>query len=128
MDTASIQGIGQTEALSGHARRPIGISQKPLSTSQPFFAYPLGHDAMNQLRKVELKFMVIARSIRTFHFAELALKTRLHDRPGLLVGQPLHTPVVFVVDQIEEHREGVAVLEAHTTAMADLKNAGNLSL
>jgi hypothetical protein len=81
---------------------------------------------MHELGKIELKLVIFARRVGTLDLTELALKACIHHFLGFLPGKRAYVPIVFVVDEFEKMREGIAVLEAHATAMTDLKCTQNL--
>jgi hypothetical protein len=83
--------------------------------------------AMDQARKVELELVLLARRVRTLHFAELALEARGNDAIDVPTVDALNIPVVLAVEKVEQGREAVAVLEAQPTAVAELKSPFDLA-
>ena len=79
--------------------------------------------AVDELREIQLKFVLVARRVRALHLAELALEARVHDALGVERRQLPNVAIVLVVDGAKQDGKRVAVLEAHATAVADLEDA-----
>jgi hypothetical protein len=77
---------------------------------------------MHELRKIHLKLVPVTGRVRALNLTELALKAGVHD-PLRVDRRHLANVAVVLVDRGEQDRERVTVLEAHTTAMADLEDA-----
>lgn len=78
--------------------------------------------AVDEPREVELELVARLRCVGTLDLAELALEARVHDLTRLLRAELADVAVVPVVDEREELREAVAVLEAHAAAVTDLED------
>ncbi len=81
---------------------------------------------MDQLGKVELVLVPVTHRVRTLHFAELALKALVHDVRGLLRRELPHIAGMALIDEGEERRETVAILEAEPASVTDLEGAFDL--
>ena len=111
-----------------HPPRAVGVGKQPRAERNPFPFRLLGLVAVNELREIELELVPVALGVRALHLAELALEAGVHDPPGLHGGDLANVAVVRVVQNLEEIRKAVAVLEAHSAAVADLEGAGDLFL
>ena len=56
---------------------------------------------MDELGKVQLELVPVARSVGALHFTELALETSIHDTPRVEWRQPTNVAAVFLVDRGE---------------------------
>src|SRR6185369_9526044 len=77
--------------------------------------------AMHQFWKVEPKLVTVALGVRTLDFAQLALKARVHDGLSLGGGNLPDITLILIVEQREQRRKRIAVLEAQPATVANLK-------
>jgi hypothetical protein len=66
--------------------------------------------------------MAVARSVRTFHLAQLASVAKVDDFPGLLPGETADIAAA-AIDRAEESRKRRTQVEAQSAAVADVVNA-----
>src|SRR5262249_9514244 len=118
--------VGEAEACAGEAAHTIGIAEHPVTEREAGPRGLLGGVAVDEGGEVELELVVLAASVRALDLAQLALEAEVHDAVGLRPAQAPHVARVLLVDQAEEGRERVAVLEAETTPVTDLEGALHL--
>jgi len=83
---------------------------------------------VHELREVDLVLVLVAGRVRALHLAQLALEAGVHHPVRLRGGELADVAVVLLVDEVEESREAVAVLEAHAAAVAHLEDPRDLLL
>jgi hypothetical protein len=115
------------ERRARRSRRSIGIAENALAQRQPVALRALRLVAVHELGEIELERVAVARRVRALHLAQLALEAGVHHRARLARVELAHVAVVALVDEAEQRRERVAVLEAHATAVADFEHARDLA-
>jgi hypothetical protein len=81
---------------------------------------------VHHLWKIESKLVALALGVGTLDFTQLALKAGVHDGFGLVRVNASDVAVILFVQQREESREAVAVLEAEAASVTDLERALDL--
>jgi len=84
----------------------------------------LSEIAVDQLGKIELKFVLFAGGVGTLHFTQFALKAQLHQFFDV-VGRQLENVLVLVIDQFEHDRKQVAVLKTHSATVTQGKRSSD---
>ena len=122
----AIHRVRHTKAQARHAPREVGITKHAFAQRHATLLGSHRLVAMHQLREVELKLVPDARRVRTLHFAQLALEALIHDAVGLVRRDLARIAFVLLIQELEQVRERIAVLEAHATAIAQLEGALDL--
>src|SRR5205823_15103269 len=104
----------------------VGVAEHAVAEPQGGARRLLGGVAVDERGEVELELVPFAARVRALDLAELALEAEVHDTVGLRGRHAAHVAPVLLVDETEEGREGVAVLEAETTPVTDLVRALDL--
>ena len=124
---ARVEGVGGAEAGSCGLCGAVGIAEHLVA--QGDLASLLGAlrlVAVHQLGEVEEVLVLVAHGVRALDLAQLALEALVHHLGGLGLGDLADVAVVAIVDEGEQRREAVAVLEAHAAAVTDLEGALDL--
>src|SRR5262249_31670619 len=114
--------VGEPEAEPREAAAAVRIGEDPIAKRGLFMERVQRVPAMNQLREVDLKLVLVARRVGTLDLAQLALKAEVHHLSLLSMGEAMDVAVVALVDQLEQRRKRFAVLEAHPAAVTDLED------
>ncbi len=121
VDRHPVHGVGQAEGGPGQLRGKVRIAQDPVAQGAALPLPALGLVAVDEPGEVQGEGVALAGRVGALHLAELALEAVVHDPVALILREGAHIALVLVVDEAEEAREGVAVLEAHAAAVADLE-------
>jgi hypothetical protein len=122
----AVHRVGEAEARARQLRGEVRVPEQPVAQASALALPPLGLVAVDEPREVELELVAVARRVRALDLAQLALEAEVHDAVRLRRVEPLRVAVVLPVYLFVERREGVAVLEAHATSVADLEDARRL--
>src|SRR5215468_10206776 len=76
---------------------------------------------MDQPREVELELMTVALGIWTLHLTEFALETGVHNLFRICRIDPSDITIVLLVEEREESWKAIAIFEAKTATVANLK-------
>ena len=121
-----VHHVRHAEAQPRQRAGRVGVGEQAVAQRDPALPRALRLVAVDELREVELELVLLARRVRALHLAQLALEARVHHAVGLAGGDLRDVAVVLAVDQVEQHREAVAVLEAHAAAVAQLEGPRDL--
>jgi hypothetical protein len=80
---------------------------------------------MNKFWEVQKKFVIFSHRIRTLDLTKLALKTSIHDLICFCFANFPYVTVVSIIDKGEKQWKTIAILEAHSTAVANFESAVN---
>ncbi len=97
---------------------PSAFSRRPIPCSLARTAFGAHHQA----REIKLELVPIARSVGTLHLAQFPTVAEIDDAPGLLVGK-IADVFAFLVNCVEQRREGGTQVEAKPATLADVVNA-----
>ena len=123
-----VHDVGHAEAEAGHRPGRVGVREDAVAERDAPRLRPLRLVAVHELREVELVLVLVPRRVRALHLAQLALEAGVHHPVRLGGGELADVAVVLLVDEVEQDREAVAVLEAHAAAVADLEGPRDLLL
>jgi hypothetical protein len=76
---------------------------------------------VDESREIELELMIVSRGVGALDFTKFALKTGIHHPCRLFRLDLANVAVVALVQEVEKDGEAVAILEAHSTSVADLE-------
>ena len=123
-----VHHVRHPEAEARQGAGGVGARQDAVAQRDAAPPGALGLVAVDELREVELELVLVARGVGALHLAQLALEAGVHHAVGLAGGDLVDVALVLLVDQLEQDREAVAVLEAHAAAVTQLEGARQLLL
>jgi hypothetical protein len=83
---------------------------------------------VHETGEIELELVAVPRCIRALNLTELTLEAGTHYPFRVVGSETANIAVVSGVEEIEENRKAITVLEAHATPVTDLEGACDLHL
>src|SRR5579871_1422924 len=111
--------VRQPRRLAGQASEQIRIAQHPLAQADAVLLRVNRLGALNQLREIELKFVVVARRVGTAQITQAAFVAQVHHPLALLRAQLAYV-IALGIDRVEQRGKRGTQIKAQPASVADV--------